>query len=269
MQKGDLVMIDTATTSYAVKKATSAGVAIGIVSTNPAITIDGGSLSLFSNAYVLNPRKPAIALKGRVPLKVIGTIAPGDWLTVSDTPGYAQKATTPGMVVGVALEASQDGKVLTFVSPTWWSPTTQGESLVSIDAPTMSSIFSAMIQLFADVLHITFTDGLIKMRSVELETGATIKDKATGQPYCVQVEYGQLVTTSGPCGSGATPVPVPEPTPDVTPTPTPDVTPEPIPETTPEITPEATPTPTPTSTPEVVPTPVPEPTPEVTPEPVL
>lgn len=254
MQKGDLVMIDTATTSYAVKKATSAGVAIGIVSSNPAITIDGGSLSLFSNAYVLNPRKPAIALKGRVPLKVIGTIAPGDWLTVSDTPGYAQKATAPGMVVGVALEASHDGTVLTFVSPTWWSPSTQGESVVSLDAPTMSSIFSAMIQMFTDLFHITFSDGLIKTQSVQLETGATIKDRATGQPYCVQVEYGQLVTTSGECGALGTPTPTPSVTPEATPATTPEVTP----------TPEATPTPSPTpeSTPEV--TPVPTTTPEVT-----
>lgn len=55
-----------------------------------------------------------VALSGRVPTKVTsenGTIKIGDALTLSNTPGYAMKATDPGAIIGYALEgssASQD-----------------------------------------------------------------------------------------------------------------------------------------------------------------
>jgi hypothetical protein len=55
-----------------------------------------------------------VALTGRVPLKVSavnGAITAGDPLTSSPIPGYAMKATHPGMVVGYALGPTVIGKV--------------------------------------------------------------------------------------------------------------------------------------------------------------
>lgn len=68
----------------------------GVVSTNPA--------------YVMNSRATgvAVALTGRVPCQVVGTINKGDLLVSSDIPGVATKLQpgdwVPGCVIGKALE---------------------------------------------------------------------------------------------------------------------------------------------------------------------
>jgi hypothetical protein len=70
----------------------------GVVSTNPA--------------YIMNSEikgegeKVAVALQGRVPCKVVGTVKKGDILTTSAIPGHACKAMDPklGTIVGKALE---------------------------------------------------------------------------------------------------------------------------------------------------------------------
>ena len=68
----------------------------GVVSTNPAYVMN----SLCKGEFIV-----ALALQGRVPCKVRGTIAKGDML-VSGGDGYARPATTPLMetVIGKALE---------------------------------------------------------------------------------------------------------------------------------------------------------------------
>ena len=50
--------------------------------------------------------KVCIALAGRIPVQVIGTVKKGDMLTTSDIPGFATKATNPilGAIIGKALE---------------------------------------------------------------------------------------------------------------------------------------------------------------------
>jgi hypothetical protein len=87
---------------------------LGIVSTKPGF-ITGGYVS---GTY-------PIALAGRVPTKVTtqnGAIAIGDALTLSQTPGVAMKATEPGEIVGIALEAydgADVGSISVFVKPGW------------------------------------------------------------------------------------------------------------------------------------------------------
>jgi hypothetical protein len=72
----------------------------GIVSTNPA--------------HLMNDKIDgvAVALKGRVPCKVVGPVSKGDLLVTSATPGYAE-AYRDGdntlAVIGRALEALPDG----------------------------------------------------------------------------------------------------------------------------------------------------------------
>ncbi len=131
VEKGDLLAIDeNSDPTYQLKTAQkNNGTIIGIVSSYPAVIIDGGKLSLMNNEYVLDPRRPAVALAGRVPVKIAlssRSIKIGDKLTSSIEPGRAEKSTTPGMTIGTALESwepiSGKDKILTFVNISWYEP---------------------------------------------------------------------------------------------------------------------------------------------------
>lgn len=80
----------------------------GVVSTEPAVKMNDG------------PDKkewPFIALAGRVPCRVVGTVRKGDHLVTSSTPGAATSATAvsmapaalSGAVIGVAMEDNDQG----------------------------------------------------------------------------------------------------------------------------------------------------------------
>jgi trimeric autotransporter adhesin len=92
--------------------------AIGIVSTKPGQVIgaDDG-----------NGKVTYVALSGRVPVKVTtknGSIKAGDQITVSDTPGVGQLATTSGRVLGKALTGTvgnADQEITVFVEPGYWA----------------------------------------------------------------------------------------------------------------------------------------------------
>jgi hypothetical protein len=76
----------------------------GVVSTTPAY--------LMNNNVGSDVTHPAIALKGRVPVKVFGTVHKGDLLTTSAYAGHAELAsveTSPLAIIGVALSANLDG----------------------------------------------------------------------------------------------------------------------------------------------------------------
>ena len=76
----------------------------GVVSTNPAHLMN----SELEGDYVT-----ALALQGRVPVKVIGKVTKGDMLITSAVPGYAIVSTEPGIgqVIGKAVgEKSDTGK---------------------------------------------------------------------------------------------------------------------------------------------------------------
>lgn len=120
LEPGDIVIPAGDGNDQAVAKSTTPyqSQAIGIVSTNPGITLN-------SDARIdeKHPHLHPIALQGRVYLKVTaknGTIAPGDLLTPSDIPGVAMKATKSGTIVAKALDAYANdeavGKIMAFVS---------------------------------------------------------------------------------------------------------------------------------------------------------
>jgi hypothetical protein len=80
---------------------------IGVVSTNPAVVVEGNSVQLMNGEdYHLDPMRPAIALAGRVPVKIKADrhISMGDFITSSDIPGVGMKAERSGQVIGQALE---------------------------------------------------------------------------------------------------------------------------------------------------------------------
>ena len=180
----------------------------------------------------------------------------------------------------------------------------------------ISAIAGGLMVWFADTMHIVFEDGLFKVAKgifdtveakfvkagkVESQEGYITYDKATGEPYCIEVVNGVVKATKDGCGSStpstssepsapaeptpeSTLTPAPEetdeplesPSADGSPTPTPEASAEPSPEASTSATPEpeasVEPTPEPTpevapeSTPESEPTPTPEPSPEPTPE---
>jgi|GEM_PF-1965934 len=88
---------------------------VGIVSTRPGFLAGENT----KDAY-------PIALSGRVPTHVNtqgGEIKVGDPLTISSTPGFAMKATKPGMVVGYALEplTEETGSIIAYVNAGYWA----------------------------------------------------------------------------------------------------------------------------------------------------
>jgi parallel beta-helix repeat protein len=80
-----------------------------------------------ANTDVTDPNAKPMTLAGRIPLHVTnenGPIHPGDYLTISSTPGYAMKATTAGATIGKALgnfDASS-GTVLTLINLSYFDP---------------------------------------------------------------------------------------------------------------------------------------------------
>jgi len=76
---------------------------LGIISSNPAII--GGS-----DVKKRDPNAQPVAFVGRVPAKILGVVAFGDWLSVSDQPGVLKKAEAGEMHVARAM-ASGSGVV--------------------------------------------------------------------------------------------------------------------------------------------------------------
>ncbi len=84
----------------------------GVVSTRPGLLLGWAAAS-----------QTQVALAGRVPTKISmtnGEIKIGDPLTTSEYPGYAMKATKPGMILGYALEdLSATGTIEVFVDTSY------------------------------------------------------------------------------------------------------------------------------------------------------
>ena len=116
VEAGDILatnMTETNTSGagFSLKKAESSNAIVGIVSSSPAIVLEGdqiimGGSAIRSGIYDAGTKAP-IALAGRVPVKVSdenGPVHKGDYLTISKIlPGYAMRATVSDNVIGSAL----------------------------------------------------------------------------------------------------------------------------------------------------------------------
>jgi hypothetical protein len=135
----DLVSIDPNNPENVMRATSHTGI-LGVISTNAAALINGGSF--FSGADVntgITEGQIPVALAGRVPVKIStenGPIKTGDWLTVSiSKPGVGMKALRAGQVIGQAMEdysADQDGQVVVYLEPGWYNGTAL-ENLASFD----------------------------------------------------------------------------------------------------------------------------------------
>jgi hypothetical protein len=113
--------------------------AIGVISNGTSsfrINANGGSSSTPTGKYLV--------LAGRVPVYVTnqgGSIAPGDYLTTSSTPGYAMKADHAGPTIGKALGFfnGTSGIVMVQTNLSYYNPS-PGNYLQNGDNATFSSL---------------------------------------------------------------------------------------------------------------------------------
>ena len=94
-----------------------------------------------------------VALVGRVPVRVLGPVAAGDYLTTSRIPGVAMAMTAAGPTLGIAME-SFDGRgestVVALIQPGYWAPEdTAAGPLNAADATTVARQ-QAQIDALAD-----------------------------------------------------------------------------------------------------------------------
>ena len=213
MAPGDIAAIDTATGKRAVvKKATKGDIAIGIVSSAPAISINGSEVVLGMHDKATST-KPLVALAGRVPVKLdknVESIEKGDYIGVSDTAGLGRKALPGERYVGIALEDYDnaiDGKddVLVFVE----NGVVPGTPVASSDIPEESGdgLFAWLLEplkklgviikdstIFAD----TFVADTIKARRIITEY-LQMEDRETGDIWCVTISKGKFRKILGIC----------------------------------------------------------------------
>ncbi|MDO8583856.1 MAG: hypothetical protein Q7R83_01620, partial [bacterium] len=133
---------------------------LGVISTKPGLIIGehtgSGGLPV------------AVALSGRVPVKVTtknGSIKAGDYLTTSDLPGVAMKATKAGIAIGQALTAFEgpgEGTVVVFIKNTNYTGDFVGdvavartslESLADMAVLRESQPISAVSQIATDNVY--------------------------------------------------------------------------------------------------------------------
>ncbi|MBI4592300.1 hypothetical protein HY733_02530, partial [Candidatus Uhrbacteria bacterium] len=172
------------------------GPVLGIISNNY------GDFTSAGNNIADADRPMPVALVGRVPVKVVaegGSIAVGDFLTTSSTPGAAMKATQAGRVIGMAL-ANWDGTsptVMVQVINTWYQPPTSGSSslqggssgaVVVADSVTASDAsFEGSVTVAEHLYGSHDMAGRIRMASQETSVRVTFET-----PY----EYLPIVTFS-------------------------------------------------------------------------
>ncbi len=214
-----------ATGGIDIDKATSTSqTIIGVISSAPAM-IMGYDQNNASSTY-------PVALVGRVPVKVSlenGPIAVGDRISASSIPGVGKRASSTEATVGIALESysgviSDDqslvsvesmaaseqnvGKIMVFVNlgqPQLMARqgTVDLASVISLNNDLNLNGFSILNAKRISGINNLWSidqDGNIVGQTVEAVKGFTTYDTETGQPYCIRVTNGQIVSLPGKCG---------------------------------------------------------------------
>ncbi len=213
--------------------------ALGVIATDPGII-----LGLKPGEEQKGNQYP-VALAGRVPVKVStenGNIVAGDYLTLSNTPGVAMRATESGNVIGRALEdysGSTVSKITMFVDNTYYA----GDATVIMVNGTTTTIYmngsdenatstnpvdgqatttatstsgltteeglGQIIVKFLEEIGVKIMNGIAYIKTLFVEnltvgtkekpSGITIYDEATGEPYCLKVVNGAMVSVAGEC----------------------------------------------------------------------
>src|SRR3989344_5524042 len=234
---GDIMMVGP---DGKLKKATDRAGLIGVVSSEPAILLEGPVAFFGSqiNNQTLEHKTGSmapIALAGRVPVKVSaegGPIKPGDRITISSAPGVGMKATTSGQTVGIVLEpydSGEIGKIIVFINlgysklDSGLSQALDGNGGLIVDQASgkmkssytfdmdNNDIINARKILSASGLWSIDENGKLIVQEIETkkltvtgQQGITIYDRVTGQPVCVYSENGVLKSEDGECWAAET-----------------------------------------------------------------
>ncbi|MBN1844099.1 MAG: hypothetical protein JW810_00325, partial [Sedimentisphaerales bacterium] len=89
-----------------------------------------------------------VALVGRVPVRVVGVVRIGDYLTSSEIPGVAMAMTHAGPTIGVALEdynGNAEGTVVAVIQPGWYGAalTNTAQTLATGDVLSQQNAYLA------------------------------------------------------------------------------------------------------------------------------
>lgn len=228
VESGDILAFDSDHPGQ-VKKAISSNnsLLIGAVSSNPAVIIEGSALQLMTGSkYQSNPDKPAIALSGRIPVKINlegGDIKVGDPITVSSQPGIGTKvhSLSSGQsvkIIGYALEnlnqqimqeRSQNNKVPTlilFVNNAYYQEPISESGNNSLASQVLGQVIDKVKQ-WLESMQVYVADGVVKWTGLaaDLVTADQLqfKDQTSGQIYCLFIENGILKKTFGSCDSSS------------------------------------------------------------------
>ena len=207
---GLIVPLISATTSAT--STFTGGISTGGLASSNGVTLTGG------------------ALAGRVPVKVSlegGPIHKGDRITSSSVSGIGMKANRPGYVLGQALSDfdSQDnmeqGMVLVAINLGFDMGI--GELINDIEG-NITDVVQAMLDLADETFEkganlVKFVVEKIVARVAVIENlfvrnvtllpgsgGITLFDEDTGEPYCIKIKSGNLISSAGNCqGASSTP----------------------------------------------------------------
>ncbi|MBP6891067.1 hypothetical protein KBC01_01845, partial [Candidatus Parcubacteria bacterium] len=205
IESGDVVAVDVFNKEHIVKSdkeyQTSA---MGVISTQPGIILGG----------LIETNGANVALAGRIPVKINlnnGEIKAGDYLTSSDIPGIAMKATKAGKVLGIALEDfsqsdfdSGKNKIIMFVDPQFI-----GNDLIIAQNQIGEVITQYQLTLqdiqnkLSEIGIVLNQDGYFEAKTVKAKKLITeqieLIDKTTQELHCIWYENGVRHEEIGAC----------------------------------------------------------------------
>jgi len=205
LRAGDIVSLSGETLGVDKSGVTYDKKMLGVISERPGIILAGDL-----------ERGVPVALSGRVPVRVSlenGPIYVGDPITSSNVPGVGMKATKTGKIVGYALEdyieAKDHNTILVFVNLGYHladdafgrvslSEAGMGTNFVSSVKQTLA-MFTGIVKTAGTWIFDTIETTFLGVKHLTVENGITIKDKVTGEYYCMTVQNGVVVSEKGMC----------------------------------------------------------------------
>lgn len=162
---GSVIINDNGT--YTLSKKSYDTLLFGVTNDFPSTYIDDGTAE----------NKHLIVTHGETFMRVTnanGPIREGDFLTSSERPGIAQKATETGQIIGTALDSfdQEDGAILAFVEiRTQYIPSTTANNLIAtlrnaVNTPFLSPIVSLRYVLAALLILISIILGFLNFRRI-------------------------------------------------------------------------------------------------------
>ncbi|MBI5421399.1 MAG: hypothetical protein HZA35_03795 [Parcubacteria group bacterium] len=209
LESGDIVSFSNQSLGVSKSSVSYDNKLLGIVSKKPGVLL-GGSME----------KSVPLALSGRVPTKISlknGSIHIGDPITSSDIAGVGMKATKSGRIIGYALEnyegeiSSEIKIILVFANLGYHL----GDDVFGgggVSSGSFSGMLTNALASFTGTVKATGTWVFDKIQTsflgtkyIQVENGVTMKDKITGDYYCLTLQNGEITKMKGTCEQLDTP----------------------------------------------------------------